>query len=136
MFSYRESHLGRYGLIVFFAALLIYAFFESRAMLFGPAIELENETITTNESLITIRGNAKNSIEVRLNGMPIPITEDGAFEEKYLVPPGVTFIVVDARDKYGRTQQKTIHVAYIIPEETILPSSTTATSTPEVAPEE
>jgi hypothetical protein len=125
----RDSRMVKYGLIIFFILILIYAYFESRAMLYGPRISVPTGTIIVDEPYTIIRGQAENIAELRINGTIVPVTEDGRFEEEYLVAHGQNYVVLDARDKYGRTQQETIEVVYL-GEEPAAPAFPAATSTP------
>ena len=45
-----------------------------------------------------------------MNGRPISVTEDGAFDEPYLLSPGLNRIMLDATDRYGRKTQKIVQV--------------------------
>lgn len=136
MRSYRDSRIVKISLIVFFILILIYAYFESRTMLYGPRITVPSDTILVDEPFAVIRGQATNITELRINSTIVPVTEDGVFQESYMVTPGQNHIVLDASDKFGRTRERTIDVVYI-PQETKADTSqdkTTATSTEEVAP--
>lgn len=112
MLPYRDTHLVRYGLIVFFAIVIGYAFFEGRALLYGPTIEVSPRVMEVSEPFITINGVARRIASLSLNGAPIAVTEDGGFEEEYILTPGYNRIILDARDKYGKTTQRIIEIVY------------------------
>lgn len=112
MLSHRDSRIVKISLIVFFVLILIYAYFESRAMLYGPSITVASGTIIVDDPYTLIRGKADNITELRINGAIVPVTEDGIFEESYVVSSGQNHVVLDAVDKFGRTRQKTIEIVY------------------------
>lgn len=122
MLPYRDTHLVRYGLIVFFLIIIAYAYFEGRALLYGPTIEVSPRVMEVSDPYITISGVARRIASLSLNGDAIPVTEDGAFEEGYILTPGYNRIILDAKDKYGKTAQRIIEIVYN-PESQSTPSS-------------
>lgn len=131
MLPYRDSRLVKIALVVFFLLLLGYGYYEARAMLFGPRITVPSGTIIVHEPFTVIQGKAEHISELRMNGTPISVTEDGVFEEPYLLTAGENRVVLDATDRFGRTRQESIEIMYN-PEQG-MPASD-ATPTGEVAP--
>ncbi|OGG72556.1 hypothetical protein A3A38_02290 [Candidatus Kaiserbacteria bacterium RIFCSPLOWO2_01_FULL_53_17] len=113
MLPYRDSRFIRITLIVFFVLAAGYALYEAQGLLSGPIISIPNETVTIHEEFTTIRGRAERISELRLNGKPISVTEEGEFEESYLAAPGSNRIILEARDARGRKSVKTLDVVYI-----------------------
>ena len=66
------------GLSVFFLLIIIYAFFRSQDLIFG--VKIKNVNITDGEkfanSVVEIKGNAKNAINLTLNGREISINQN------------------------------------------------------------
>jgi hypothetical protein len=123
----RDSKLLRTFLIIFFVLLTAYALYEAWGMLFGPVITVPEEAITVTEAYTLIRGHAERITELRLNGKPIPVTENGDFEEPYLLAEGSNYLILEARDARGRMTQETLTIFYKPP-----PSSPpVGTTTPE-----
>lgn len=95
-------------IFLFFSLILIYAFFRSYDLVFGVKIKniniLNGETMTA--SVINISGNAKNAINLVLNGREIPIDKKGDFSEKIALLPGYNIINIEARDKFGNSDKK------------------------------
>ena len=133
MLPYRDSRLVKIALVIFFLLLMGYGYYEARAMLYGPRISVPSEIIIVHEPFTVIQGKAEHISELRLNGTPISVTEDGIFEEPYLLTPGENRIVLDATDRFGRTRQESIEVIYVADSKA---PATAATSTPSVAPAE
>jgi len=138
MLPYRDSRLTKIAIGIFFAIVAGYAYFEARGMLFGPKISIPAGITEVHEPFITLKGRADRIASLSMNGKVISVTEDGAFEEPYLLSEGINRIVFDARDKYGRSRQEIIQVVYVRPAhmDTVPTKNgpTTATTTP-VAPE-
>ena len=112
MIPYRDSRLIRFVLILFFLIVIGYAYFEGRALLYGPTIDVSPRVMETSEQFITIQGTALRIVSLSLNGTPIPVTEDGGFEEGYVLTPGYNRLVLDARDKYGKTTERVVEILY------------------------
>lgn len=124
MLPYRDSRLTQIALAVFFVIVLAYAYYEGRGLLFGPKINVPSEIQEVHDPFIRIKGQADRISSLALNGKPIPVTADGAFDEPYLLAPGVNRILLDATDKYGRSRQSVIQIVYT--------PTTTPTTTTEV----
>ena len=136
MLPYRDSRLTRYALIIFFILLIGYGYFEARGLLSGPRIAVPSGTTEVQDRFVLIKGRAERIAELRMNGKPIAVTEEGMFEEPYLLAPGLNRIVLDAIDKYGRTRQEVVQIVFTgeleaqnPPESPSSNASSTATST-------
>ena len=112
MLPYRDSRLTYIALGIFFVIVLGYAYFEARGLLFGPAITVPSDITEVHDPLIRIAGKAERISSLSMNGKTISVTEEGAFEEEYLLAKGYNRIVLDARDKYGRSRSKVIEIVY------------------------
>lgn len=130
MLPYRDSRLTYIALGIFFLIVLGYAYFEARGLLFGPSITVSSTITEVREPFIVIRGTADRIASLSMNGKTIPVTENGAFEEPYLLSPGYNRIVLDASDKYGRSRRQAIEVVYT---PASAPEDAPATSTPQTA---
>ncbi|MEK7132897.1 MAG: hypothetical protein AAB830_02485 [Patescibacteria group bacterium] len=130
MLPYRDSHLTKIGLAIFFVMVIAYAYFEARGLLYGPVIKTTSEVTVSHDRFITIHGSAERIAELSMNGKQLSVTEQGAFEEPYLLANGYNRIVLRARDKYGRTSEKVVEIIYEPP---VSDASSAASSTP-VAP--
>ena len=137
MLPYRDSRLTYIALGVFFLIVIGYAYFEARGLLFGPSITVSSSVTEVREPFIMIRGQADRISSLSMNGKTIPVTEDGAFEEPYLLSAGYNRIVLDAVDKYGRSRRQAIEIVYTpstssgqVPDNT---ATSSASSTPAVA---
>lgn len=112
MLPYRDSRLTYIALGIFFLLVLGYAYFEARGLLFGPSISVTSKVTEVHDPFITIKGQADRISSLSMNGKTISVSESGAFEEPYLLARGYNRIVLDARDKYGRSRQQAIEVIY------------------------
>lgn len=86
-------------------------------MLFGPQIVMENppqDTIYTNKKLLEIKGVAKNTVSLYINGNLIITDKKGQFEEELLLYPGFNIIRVYAKDRFGKETNKDIGLYYVI----------------------
>ncbi len=133
MLPYRDGRITRIALILFFLLIIGYAYFEARGVLYGPTIEVTSEITEVTDPFVAIQGKADRIAELSMNGRAISVTEDGAFNEPYLLAPGLNRIMLDATDRYGRTSQQVVRIVYNPdPNATTSPRKTT-TSTPETA---
>ena len=125
MLPYRDSRITKIALIIFFLILAAYAYYEARGLLFGPRIEVPAGKTEVHEALVNIRGTASRIASLSLNGKAISVTENGVFEEPYLLAEGYNRIVLDATDKYSRKSRKVIEIVYT--------PSTDSTSSPQAS---
>ena len=84
--------------------------------------------MTSHEAFTSIHGRAERITELRLNGKPISVTENGEFDEPYLLAHGSNRLILEARDARGRKTTKILDIVYI-PSGTALPASPTPTAT-------
>lgn len=112
MLPYRDSRLTYIALGIFFLAIGIYAYYESRGLLFGPTITVGSAVTEVHEPLVYVEGKSERISSLLLNGRPISVTEKGEFNEPYLLTPGYNRIVLDARDKYGHSSRKVVEIIY------------------------
>lgn len=91
-----------------------YAGFRAKDFVIGPVLEVNNPKNGTSveESLVEITGSAKNISFLTLNGNKIFINEEGVFREKILLSYGYNIISVEAKDRFGRTENKIIQLVY------------------------
>lgn len=112
MLPYRDSRLTQVALGLFFVLLIGYGYFEARGLLFGPSITVTSSVTEVHDPFVMIQGHADRISSISMNGKAIKVTETGEFSEPYVLSPGYNRIVLDARDKYGRSRSQTIEVVY------------------------
>lgn len=114
MLPYRNNRIAAAAIIIFFLAVVGYAYFEARNILYGPHIDIAtpDAPLSVTEQLIHIKGKAENISELTINGNPTSVTEDGAFDEALLLAVGYNKIVLSAKDKFGRSTTKTLQIIY------------------------
>jgi hypothetical protein len=87
-----------------------YGTVQARELIRGPVLTVYSpqaqETVTQN--LVSVTGRAENSVEMELNGKPLPTDPDGYFSDTLATPEGITTIRVSARDRFGRTTEQDI----------------------------
>jgi hypothetical protein len=129
MLPYRDSFLTKVVLAIFFILVVGYAYYEARGIMYGPRITVTSDVHEVNEPYVIISGQAERIAALWMNGQPIAVTEDGVFEEPFLLSPGLNRIVLDAEDRYGRKRQKIVQIVYTGPEGASLIEAATATTT-------
>ena len=120
---YRDSRVTTLVLVVFFALVIGYAYFETRGILYGPKITIPSQITLVHNPYVAIRGHVEHIAALTMNGRAIPVTEQGIFEEPYILAPGDNLIKLEARDKYGRATERMIEIVY-------QPTTNTDSSTP------
>lgn len=83
--------------------LLAYGFWQARDFLRGPRVYLESpqEGAILEDSLLKVKGQAFEVSKFTLSGRSIFTDEEGNFEEKILLAPGINQIELYAEDKFG-----------------------------------
>jgi len=101
-------------LILLFVIIGGYTIFRTKDLIVG--VRLKVSGITEYESrtdpLVTLSGNARRAVELTINGRKIFITENGDFNEKLLLLPGLNIITVQAVDKFGKSKEKIFHLNF------------------------
>ncbi|HTR18439.1 MAG TPA: hypothetical protein VMH91_00445 [Candidatus Paceibacterota bacterium] len=128
MLPYRDSVLTKIALVLFFLIIIGYAYFEARGILFGPSIQVSQTIEEVSNPYIELTGTTTHIAELDMNGQAVPVTEAGVFDIPYALSPGYNRIVLDAKDKYGKSTEKIIQIVYTPASTT--PAQTAATSTP------
>jgi len=102
------------GLSVFFILIIVYAFFVSRDLIFGVSIKNVNlvDGATVTENVIKITGNAKNAINLILDGREISVDQVGNFDETIALLLGYNIINIKAQDKFGYIDEKNYKLIY------------------------
>lgn len=96
------------GLSLFFVLIFIYAFFISKDLIFG--VKIKNVSIadgtTVRENIVKINGNARNAINLTLDGREISVDQQGNFSETIALSPGYNVVSIRAKDKFGDIDEK------------------------------
>lgn len=87
--------------------VLLYAVFALFPLFLGPYLELE-VPYDTPEGTTVIAGVAQRVSSLSINGLPIPVTEAGAFSIERAYPVGYTVVVIEATDRFGRVRRETL----------------------------
>lgn len=102
------------SLAIFFLFILVYAFFRSYDLING--VKIKNVTIvdgtTLKESELKVAGNAKNALNLTLNGREISVDLEGNFNETIALLPGYNIVTLRAVDKFGHTDEKDYKLIY------------------------
>lgn len=99
---------------LFFVFIIVYAFFTSRDLIFGVKVTNVNivDGSKVTESALEIKGNARNAINLTLNGREISIDKEGNFNETIILLPGYNVISIKAKDKFGNVDEKNYKLMY------------------------
>lgn len=101
------------GLSIFFLFIIIFAFFGSKDLIFG--VKIKNVNINglpaqagtkVVDSVLKVNGNAKNAVNLTLNGREISIDQQGNFDETIVLLSGYNVIEIIAKDKFGNVDEK------------------------------
>lgn len=102
------------GLFIFFILIIVYALFRSRDLILG--VKIKNVNITdgekVTESVMEVKGNAKNATNLSLNGREISVDVRGDFDETVALLLGYNVISIQARDKFGHVDEKNYKLTY------------------------
>lgn len=65
-----------------------------------------------NSSIIQIKGNAKNSVYLSLDGREIFINKAGDFSENVALLPGLSIVSLKAKDRFGKITKKEFKIIF------------------------
>lgn len=101
-------------LAIFFLFIVGYALFGSHDLLSG--VKIKNVTLedgaTLTESELEVAGNAKNALNLTLNGREISVDLKGNFDETIALLPGYNIVSLRAVDKFGKADEKIYKLIY------------------------
>jgi hypothetical protein len=107
------------GLSIFFILILVYAFFRSKDLIYGVKIRNVNidgmsaqSGATIKDKVMNVTGNAKNAINLSLDGREILMDAGGNFNETIALLPGYNIINIEAKDKFGYVDEKNYKLMY------------------------
>ncbi len=102
------------GVVILFILLGLYALFQARFIILGPSIYIDShkDGSLVTENVIILSGRAKNIAYISLNDRPIFIDSKGNWNEKYVVPSGLSVITLRAKDRFGRETEKKLSLVY------------------------
>lgn len=95
-------------LSLLFLFIAVYAFFNTRDLVFG--VKIRNVELTRGEAekhnVVAITGNAKNAKLLTINGREISIDQKGDFSETIALLLGYNIVTIRAEDKFGTQDEK------------------------------
>jgi hypothetical protein len=102
------------SLSLLFLFVIIFAFINSKDLIFG--VKIKNVNITDGEkftgSLLRITGNAKHAVNLFIDDREISIDQGGNFDETVALLPGYNIISIKAKDKFGHSDEKDYKLIY------------------------
>ena len=106
--------LKRIAVVFLFFFIIFYGFFRAKDLILGVKIKDVNiyDGAKLENKIVNIKGNAKNAIELSINGRIISINQKGAFNETIALLPGYNMVEIKARDGFGNTDQKNYKLVY------------------------
>lgn len=89
-----------------------YTAFESRNLLGGPILSLEEPTngMTTKQPVVEVRGTARNIVAITLNDRPITTDESGVFSAEVPLSVGYNVTKIAVEDRFGRKKEQLIEI--------------------------
>jgi hypothetical protein len=111
----RTTILRLFKVLVAAAVIIIiaaYAIGRSDNYARGPEIDISAPTngYAATTSTIEIIGRALRVNSLSLNGKQISVDERGKFDEIIIVFPGINFVKLEARDRFGRAVSKQLQI--------------------------
>jgi hypothetical protein len=102
---------AKYLLTVSLLIVLLYGTFVFRHVFNQPEISLNQEIfIETSEPTLTVSGSVKHLSSLTVNTKPLLFEQTGYFEQKRTLEDGVSTIILEGTDRFGRTNEVVITV--------------------------
>lgn len=108
------------GLFIFFILIIIYIILRSKDLIFGVKIKNVNlnnlpaqSGATVTDNIVKLTGNAKNAIDLTLDGRKISVDEQGNFSETIVLLSGYNIINIKAEDKFSYVDEKNYKIMYL-----------------------
>jgi len=93
--------------VVGVAGGIAYGAYVALPYVLGPTVAIHAPR-PTEHGTVLISGDTKRVSKVAINELEVPITEHGGFEVERAYPPGYTVVIVEARDRFGRSRTETL----------------------------
>lgn len=112
----------RYIFTIALLLVLLYGTFVLRHVFHEPIITLDQPTfIETDRPTLTISGNVQYITALSINTKPLLFEKTGRFEQTRTLPDGISTIILEGTDRFGRSTDTMITVnkkpgEFIIPE--------------------
>jgi hypothetical protein len=104
--------IGALACAVLFGSIGVFAYAKTQSLLDGVRLVATISHPDSNSPLVEVRGKAPNAVHVTLDGREIFITQDGTFDEKVALLPGLGVVTIDAKSKFGETTSKKFALMY------------------------
>ncbi len=103
------------GSVFLVVGIVGYGFFEARRLVQGPIITIlaPVDGSATSSPTVTISGIAENVSFLSINDRAILTDEQGHFLEHIALPQGVSVLSVAAKDRFGRSTSRLIHITIV-----------------------
>lgn len=114
-FNAKKPFAARTAVVIaFFVLLAGYGVYQTRDLMLGPAIVIASpqDGAALAGNPVEVAGQAERIAFLSLNGGRIFTDEEGYFRQKLLLNRGYNIIKLEARDKFGRTVEKILHLVY------------------------
>lgn len=112
MYYYTDSKISILALGLFFVIVVGYAGFEARGIIAGPQVSISSQSAAVHEALVNVTGKAERISSLTLNGSAVSVTQDGRFDQEFLLSPGENTLTLEGRDAYGRIATKKVSYTY------------------------
>lgn len=84
-------------------SVAVYSFSLWRPMAaFNLSVSSPSNNYLAKDGRIVLAGRAAAAVELRVNGAPVVLDQQGFFKENLSLPPGLTLLKIEARDSAGR----------------------------------
>lgn len=96
---------ARRALAAFFALIIVsYGLYETRGLIGGPVVRVSepHDGYITASSTVALKGTAKRTKSISVNGRNIFVDQEGRFNEELLLTPGHTILELEAVDTFQR----------------------------------
>lgn len=99
------------GFFAFFILITVYTILGSKDLIFG--VRIRNVNLAVPEAnIIKLTGNAKNAVNLTLNGREISVDKQGNFSETIALLSGYNIISIKAKDKFEYVDEKNYQIMY------------------------
>ncbi len=106
--------LKQWILVSLFILFVLYILFQARFLILGPEVSINfpQDGESVSESVLTIKGRARNAAWLNLNGRQIFTDEKGFWEERVVLSKGLSIMTLVAHDRFGREEKKSVRIIY------------------------
>jgi len=102
------------GILAACVSVMAYLGFEVRAIMAPPDLQISSPSdgSTTDQAVVRMTGRTKSNVSLKINGNPVLLSKDGAFEADVALERGLNIVTIEGAKRYSKSTRLYRHVIF------------------------